>query len=238
MALMRRAAVVVALVAVALSGSGCDSTPTAPTDYAPFSKTDLVLGTGTEAVAGLLVRVDYTGWFYDPGQTAQKGVQFETSLGSTPITFQLGAGQVIAGWDQGIVGMKVGGRRRLIIPPSLAYGYNRYGSIPGNTTLVFDVDLVAAGTAPTVTTNPEGVTVTLGQAATFTAAAESDPAPAVQWQVSTDGGTTWTTIDGATATTYTFVPQLSDSGNEYRAVFTNSVGYTITSAATLVVNGG
>jgi FKBP-type peptidyl-prolyl cis-trans isomerase len=110
---------------------------------APFSKTDLTVGTGAEATAGKLLTVNYTGWLYDASQTDGKGQQFDSSIGRGPFTFTLGAGMVIGGWDQGLVGMKVGGKRRLVIPPELAYGAaGRSPTIPGNATLVFDVDLL------------------------------------------------------------------------------------------------
>ena len=85
----------------------------------------------------------YTGWLYDPGRTEAKGSQFETSVGRTPFAFTLGAGAVIRGWDQGVAGMRVGGLRRLILPPELAYG--GAGSppvIPPNATLVFEIELL------------------------------------------------------------------------------------------------
>lgn len=229
---------VAALAAVAALAGGCDSSPTAPTHYSPYSQLDLRIGGGAEAVAGLLVSVHYTGWFYDASKTEQKGVQFETSAGNTPLVFTLGAGQVIAGWDQGIVGMKVGGLRRIIIPPSLGYGSNRYGEIPPNATLLFEVDLLAAGTAPTVTTQPTSISIAAGTMATFTAAAGGDPAPTVQWQVSTDGGLTWANVPGATETTLSFSASAADSGKDFRAVFTNAVASTVTATATLTVTGG
>ena len=84
---------------------------------------------------------DYTGWLHDPAAVDNKGTQFDTS-GGQGFTFALGVGQVIPGWDQGLVGMRVGGERRLVIPPDLAYGESGVGSIPGNATLVFDVELL------------------------------------------------------------------------------------------------
>ena len=121
----------------------CTDAPAAPTVTAPFSQTDLKVGTGADAVSGGVLNVDYTGWLYDASRPDQKGAMFDTSIGKTPFTFTLGAGQVIKGWDQGIVGMKVGGSRRLVIPPSLAYGSTRSGSIPANATLVFDITLLS-----------------------------------------------------------------------------------------------
>ena len=102
------------------------------------------MGTGAEATTGKRASVNYTGWLYDPAQHEQKGRQFDTSVGRGPFAFTLGAGQVIRGWDQGVVGMKVGGQRRLIIPPELAYGASGAGNgaIPPNATLVFDIELL------------------------------------------------------------------------------------------------
>ena len=88
--------------------------------------------------------VNYTGWLYDPTKPDQKGLVFDTSIGQTPFTFTLGAGQVIKGWDVGVPGMNVGGVRRLVIPPSLGYGASRSGPIPPNSTLVFEIELVSA----------------------------------------------------------------------------------------------
>ncbi len=126
---------------VLAAAAGCGSSPTSPSS-APFNKTDLRVGTGTDAAAGNVITVNYTGWLYDPTKTDGKGLQFDSSVGGTPLAFTLGFGQVISGWDQGLPGMKVGGLRRLVIPPSLAYGAVRNGPIPPNATLVFDVDLV------------------------------------------------------------------------------------------------
>lgn len=119
-----------------------DDSPAAPSDAAPFSQTDVRVGTGTEATAGRSVTVHYSGWLYDPDQPNQKGAQFETSVGRTPFTFTLGLGQVIEGWDEGVPGMKVGGLRRLVIPPTLAYGDTRNGPIPPNATLLFEIELL------------------------------------------------------------------------------------------------
>jgi FKBP-type peptidyl-prolyl cis-trans isomerase FkpA len=144
---MRSIACVLALATLPLlAGCGSSMSPQPVTSSAPFTKTDLTLGTGAEATAGKLITVNYTGWLYDANQTDGKGQQFDSSLsvGRVPFPFTLGAGQVIAGWDQGLVGMKVGGKRRLVIPPELAYGAaGRPPTIPGNATLVFDVDLLS-----------------------------------------------------------------------------------------------
>lgn len=98
---------------------------------------DLVVGAGAEAKTGSAVTVHYTGWLED-------GTQFDSSLDSgQPFQFVIGRGQVIQGWDQGVTGMKVGGKRQLIIPPHLAYGAQGYpGAIPPNATLTFEVELL------------------------------------------------------------------------------------------------
>jgi FKBP-type peptidyl-prolyl cis-trans isomerase FkpA len=116
---------------------------TITTPSSPFRSVDLVVGTGTLAVAGNRVTVSYGGWLFDPNQTDSKGRQFDLS---NAFTFTLGTGQVIKGWDQGVVGMRVGGQRRLTIPPDLAYGSQGVGStIPPNATLVFDIRLISVG---------------------------------------------------------------------------------------------
>ena len=106
-------------------------------------QTELVAGSGAAAATGNSISVNYTGWLYDPARPENKGLQFDTSAGREPFTFTLGARQVIEGWDQGLVGLRVGGTRRLVIPPSLGYGTLRNGPIPGNSSLVFDVELVS-----------------------------------------------------------------------------------------------
>jgi FKBP-type peptidyl-prolyl cis-trans isomerase FkpA len=122
--------------------AGCSDSTTAPAANAPFSQTDLRVGSGAAAASGNTIVVDYTGWLYDPSKPDDKGLQFDSSVGGTPFEFVLGQGQVIAGWDRGLVGLRVGGQRRLVIPPSLAYGDVRRGPIPANAGLVFDVDLI------------------------------------------------------------------------------------------------
>ena len=129
---------------VILSGAvaGCDDSPNAPSNFAPFTQTDLQVGTGADAQNGDILTVRYTGWLFDESATAQKGPQFDSSEGREPLSFVLGAGQVIGGWDQGLPGMKEGGLRRLIVPPSLGYGGVRNQSIPPNSTLVFEIELL------------------------------------------------------------------------------------------------
>ena len=130
-------------LSVAACGGGGGSTPTSPSLNVPFSTTDLRVGTGTEATNGRRVTVNYSGWLYSTSATDNKGTLFDTSIGRTPFAFTLGGGQVIAGWDRGVAGMRVGGQRRLVIPPDLGYGSTGAGStIPPNATLIFDVELL------------------------------------------------------------------------------------------------
>jgi FKBP-type peptidyl-prolyl cis-trans isomerase FkpA len=105
---------------------------------------DTKVGTGADAVAGKQVTVHYTGWLYDAKAADHHGKKFDSSRDrNEPFAFKLGGRQVIAGWDQGVAGMKVGGSRTLIIPSALAYGQRGIGgTIPPNATLVFDVELL------------------------------------------------------------------------------------------------
>jgi FKBP-type peptidyl-prolyl cis-trans isomerase FkpA len=144
----RRAVVFFAFTLLPVALAACKATPTAPSTAA-FSQTDLRVGTGGEATNGKTLTVHYTGWVHDPSKSDGKGLQFETSVGREPFSFVLGAGQVIAGWDQGLVGMRVGGIRRLVLPPSLAYGPARNGPIPPNASLVFEVELLSVPADPT-----------------------------------------------------------------------------------------
>lgn len=133
------------ILALMIAVAGCggdDEGPTlSPTTSAPYSQTDLVVGTGAVAATGNAVTMVYSGWLHDSSRPDAKGTLFDS--GTFP--FRLGTGQVIRGWDQGIPGMRVGGSRRLVIPPDLAYGNNppQGSPIPRNATLVFDVTLSA-----------------------------------------------------------------------------------------------
>lgn len=112
------------------------TTTTTAATAAKVETTDSVVGKGAEAVNGKAITVHYTG-------TLKDGTKFDSSVDrKEPFTFTLGAGQVIKGWEQGIVGMKVGGKRKLTIPAELAYGNNAVGAIPANSTLIFDVELI------------------------------------------------------------------------------------------------
>ena len=135
------------ILSLSLGLSACNR-PTEAVDpansVAAMQSTDLVLGTGVVAESGKQVTVHYTGWLYDAKAPGQRGEQFDSSVTrGTPFSFQLGDGQVIKGWDQGVVGMKVGGHRNLIIPSDLAYGPGGRGPIPPAATLVFDIQLIA-----------------------------------------------------------------------------------------------
>lgn len=115
-----------------------DFNETAPLEEAEAGLrfSELAPGTGPEATSGQNVTVHYTGWLTN-------GTKFDSSRDrGSPFSFRLGAGQVIKGWDQGVAGMKVGGRRRLEIPPELGYGARGVGPIPGGATLVFAVELL------------------------------------------------------------------------------------------------
>ena len=99
---------------------------------------DIVVGTGAVVASGQNISIRYTGWL-------SNGVQFDTNLSNAnPLTFKVGAGEVIDGFDEGLVGVRVGGRRQIIVPPSLGYGPYPYGPVPGNSVLVFNVEVVAA----------------------------------------------------------------------------------------------
>ncbi len=149
-----------AAMLVAACNSATAQTPPTPADKAsPLSSTttskfgakvnelqivDEKAGTGAEAVSGKAVIVHYTGWLYDPATADGHGAKFDSSLDrKVPFGFFLGAGKVIKGWDEGILGMRVGGKRTLVIPPGKAYGERGAGGIiPPNATLLFDVELI------------------------------------------------------------------------------------------------
>ncbi|MBN8922704.1 MAG: peptidylprolyl isomerase [Rhodanobacter sp. 68-29] len=130
-------AATLAIAAVALPARAADN-------VTQLQKIDRVAGTGTVARDGDVVQVNYTVWLYDANAADHHGKEVDSSLDSgEPISFTLGAGQVIAGWDQGIRGMHVGGKRTLLVPARLAYGSRGAGAdVPPNASLVFDVELV------------------------------------------------------------------------------------------------
>lgn len=118
--------------------------PTTGSEPMALQKTDLTPGAGAEIKSGQSALVHYTGWLYDTAAAENKGKKFDSSVDrNEPFEFDVGAGHVIRGWDEGVVGMKVGGKRRLVIPPEMGYGARGAGGvIPPGATLVFDVELV------------------------------------------------------------------------------------------------
>ena len=160
---LRQGTAAILLSALSLAACGADDltpppepraaqTPAQPAAAAPVKPeevlqvTDLVHGIGDEALPGLIVVVHYTGWLYDPAAPEQRGKKFDSSGDRyQAFSFPLGAGHVIKGWEQGVPGMRVGGLRRLVIPPSLGYGDRNIdnGLIPPFSTLLFEVELLA-----------------------------------------------------------------------------------------------
>ena len=133
----------VTLVSVACGGSSTSEAPV-PTRITTLVSVDTREGTGAEAMFGNEVVVHYTGWIHDTKRNQSRGREFDNSRDrNDPLPFRIGAGEVIKGWDEGVIGMKVGGRRLLTIPPDMAYGREGLGElIPPNSTLVFDVELI------------------------------------------------------------------------------------------------
>ena len=149
---MRRQILLPAILLAAVLAGGCqrdagyspEDESNASTTLTELQKIELKAGTGAEATSGQTVTVHYTGWLYNPVNPENKGKKFDSSRDrNDPFAFTLGARQVIAGWDQGVAGMKVGEQRRLVIPPDMGYGARGAGGvIPPNATLVFDVELL------------------------------------------------------------------------------------------------
>jgi FKBP-type peptidyl-prolyl cis-trans isomerase FkpA len=133
----------VGLMLLVAASAACSPSPSSPTNGAAYSQTDLLVGSGAAAATGSTVSVSYIGWLYDASQPNQQGAQFDASAPDSPFTFTIGGGQVIQGWEQGVPGMNVGGVRKLVVPPSLAYGDTRHGMIPPNATLVFQITLLS-----------------------------------------------------------------------------------------------
>lgn len=133
-----------ALVILSLLAGCADPGPPAGGRIAEFRRIDARNGSGALAVPGSDVTVHYTGWLFDEKAVNQRGVKFDSSLDrNEPFTFMLGAGRVIRGWDDGVAGMRVGGKRVLMIPPELGYGRKGAGGvIPPNGSLVFEVELL------------------------------------------------------------------------------------------------
>jgi FKBP-type peptidyl-prolyl cis-trans isomerase len=136
--------------AIAILSAGCNSDNANPTDPSQvnieFTTTDLVVGSGAQATNGNTASVNYTLWLYNQAGVESKGSRVESSTdpGRTPFMLTLGVSNVIPGFTQGVLGMRVGGKRRVYIPPSLAYGSSgsQTGTIPPNASLVFEIDLL------------------------------------------------------------------------------------------------
>jgi FKBP-type peptidyl-prolyl cis-trans isomerase FkpA len=155
--MIRRSVFIALLLATAAAGAQEGAAQSAAAQAAPQTSapaepaapqvqvTDIKVGKGAEAAVGNTVKVHYTGWFFKPLAVKQHGRKFDSSLDrGEPLEFRLGGGQVIKGWDQGVAGMKVGGKRSLIIPSELAYGKRGApgGSIPPDSDLIFEVELL------------------------------------------------------------------------------------------------
>jgi FKBP-type peptidyl-prolyl cis-trans isomerase len=130
------------MTAATAADAGPNDLPKAP--VTALAKLERTVGTGAEAKAGATVQVHYTGWLYDPAAADGHGKKFDSSLDrGQPFAFRLGAGMVIQGWDEGVAGMKIGGKRTLVIPAEMGYGARGAGGvIPPNATLIFDVELL------------------------------------------------------------------------------------------------
>jgi FKBP-type peptidyl-prolyl cis-trans isomerase FkpA len=141
MTALLRASRLLLAASVLMSAAACDFGSTAPTapdqSNVPYSQVDLTIGTGAEATPGTTAAVSYGAWLYSVSAADHKGTQIDSSQ----FSFVLGANQVIPGFDQGVTGMKEGGTRRLIVPPSLAYGSTGNQTVPPNAALVFDIAL-------------------------------------------------------------------------------------------------
>jgi len=144
---MLRAAMVVSALLSIVACSPAPAPPAATNEPPPkFEITDTVVGSGNAIAAGSTAVVHYTGWLFDTAAPDHQGKKFDSSRDSgQPFRFPVGGGQVIKGWDEGVVGMKIGGQRRLVIPPEKGYGAGGAGggAIPPNATLLFDVELLA-----------------------------------------------------------------------------------------------
>ncbi len=124
--------------------AACDPGPPPGGSVAELQRIDIKPGDGAMATSGSDVTVHYTGWLYDEKATDLRGLKFDSSVDrGEPFTFLLGAGQVIRGWDEGVAGMKIGGKRKLLIPSDLGYGRSGAGAaIPPNASLMFEVELL------------------------------------------------------------------------------------------------
>jgi FKBP-type peptidyl-prolyl cis-trans isomerase FkpA len=140
------------LLGIALAGllAGCERRKEVPppkpfvadTSSIQFQKIDTVVGSGKPAKVGDRVTVHYTGWMYDPKAPQQRGEEFDSSLKRLPFTFRIGGAAVLKGWDEGVAGMREGGKRVLVVPSAMGYGKEGTGPIPANANLIFEIQLV------------------------------------------------------------------------------------------------
>ena len=141
----------VVLLVGAVMATGCGSSPTSPSSSSSgvtFNSEDLTVGNGETVAKGDRIKVWYTGWIYVKSAPGNKGQSFDSNRDRELFRYIVGTGHVIEGWDQGVPGMKVGGIRRLIIPPELAYGSQGQGPIPPDASLIFEIEVVEVEKPP------------------------------------------------------------------------------------------
>ena len=141
----------VVLLVGAVMATGCGSSPTSPSSSSSgvtFNSEDLTVGNGETVAKGDRIKVWYTGWIYVKSAPGNKGQSFDSNRDRELFRYIVGTGHVIEGWDQGVPGMKVGGIRRLIIPPELAYGSEGQNPIPPDATLIFEIEVVEVEKPP------------------------------------------------------------------------------------------
>jgi hypothetical protein len=191
------------------------------------------VGTGSEATTGTVLSVHYTGWFYNASNAEQKGTQFDSSAGGAPFAFTVGTGVVISGWVRGVPGMRIGGKRRLVIPPSLAYGEARNSSIPPNATLLFEIDLIAF---PPAITSASSTTFTVGADGSFTVTTSGTPTPTlVQGGAVLPAGVRFADNRDGTGT-ISGTPAAGTAGNYALSLTATNVGGSFVQNFTLTVN--
>ena len=144
--------VAILLAAAACGGSGAAPTtpapPPPPVPDVPFGTTDLREGGGAAVEDGWLLAIAYTGWLYDAATPDNRGREFAAAAAEAPFSFRMGVGQVIPGIDRGVMGMRVGGLRRIVVPPDLGFGAAGSDLVPANATLLFELELVAGAETP------------------------------------------------------------------------------------------
>ena len=140
---MTRRVLLLALCATMLGlSSAAHAAAATPGAKLSLQKIDTRPGSGREAITGSTVTIHYTGWLYAPKSSTLRGASFDSSLDAAPFTFKLGGGSVIKGWDEGIRGMKVGGKRTLIVPAELGFGKHGLGPVPSGSNLIFNIELM------------------------------------------------------------------------------------------------